>query len=469
MALTFSPPPGWPSPPSGWVPPEGWTPDPSWPPPPAGWIFWIDKTSLDRAAIEYSYGVAPTADIGSGERPPMASPRIGSGRPRPAEESPSAPAELNARGEPTPAGSAIPTDPGRKRRRLAPWIIGGAAVVAAALVAAGAFVVLNQGPPAPAGVRVSAVDGRSIRISWDPAANGAPNDRYLIERDGQEVGEVPGSASTYVDDNDLSPAKTYVYQVLAVSGSRVSAASAEQSGTAMAPSPTGLRATALTPTSIEVQWSPPGSSPLPEEYSVLRNGEPVATIEGSVSHWTDTKLAPATSYEYAVTAAWGSRSSEPSAVISVTTSTPSLASARLSGSWPVRMKVTRSAGGTWPKTGEKLDVTWDFTPRCRSGACSVTASVQITGDDLPFKLSLTRKGATYKGSTKIHYSTCRSKDVTNTVNLNVTVTQADMLDNEWLATGFKGTLTVISPYTTAGGGWYCPSRTEAMSLAGASA
>jgi hypothetical protein len=33
------PPPGWPEPPPGWIPPLGWQPDPSWPPVPPGHVF----------------------------------------------------------------------------------------------------------------------------------------------------------------------------------------------------------------------------------------------------------------------------------------------------------------------------------------------------------------------------------------------------------------------------------------------
>ena len=39
----FNPPPGWPKPPAGWVPPKGWTPDPAWPAPPPGWQLWINQ------------------------------------------------------------------------------------------------------------------------------------------------------------------------------------------------------------------------------------------------------------------------------------------------------------------------------------------------------------------------------------------------------------------------------------------
>lgn len=45
----FNPPPGWPAPPAGWVPPAGWNPDPGWPSPPEGWQLWISPVSVDAA------------------------------------------------------------------------------------------------------------------------------------------------------------------------------------------------------------------------------------------------------------------------------------------------------------------------------------------------------------------------------------------------------------------------------------
>ena len=55
--LIFNPPPGWPKPPDGWVPPKGWTPDPAWPDPPEGWQLWLpsgpssDETPVDGKSI----------------------------------------------------------------------------------------------------------------------------------------------------------------------------------------------------------------------------------------------------------------------------------------------------------------------------------------------------------------------------------------------------------------------------------
>ena len=42
MPSRFNPPPGWPTPPEGWQPPQDWRPDPNWPPAPEGWQFFLD-------------------------------------------------------------------------------------------------------------------------------------------------------------------------------------------------------------------------------------------------------------------------------------------------------------------------------------------------------------------------------------------------------------------------------------------
>lgn len=42
--MRFNPPPGWPKPPSDWVPPRGWKPHPLWPLPPPGWQLWVSDS-----------------------------------------------------------------------------------------------------------------------------------------------------------------------------------------------------------------------------------------------------------------------------------------------------------------------------------------------------------------------------------------------------------------------------------------
>ena len=53
-SLVWTPPNGWPSPPTGWAPASGWQPDPNWPPVPAGHQWWQptgQRGSRRRTAI----------------------------------------------------------------------------------------------------------------------------------------------------------------------------------------------------------------------------------------------------------------------------------------------------------------------------------------------------------------------------------------------------------------------------------
>jgi hypothetical protein len=59
--LVFNPAPGWPRPPSGWVPPKGWAPDPAWPPPPLGWQLWIPGSNVAGKDPMLAQRVPPTS------------------------------------------------------------------------------------------------------------------------------------------------------------------------------------------------------------------------------------------------------------------------------------------------------------------------------------------------------------------------------------------------------------------------
>ncbi|WP_460801892.1 DUF4041 domain-containing protein [Microbacterium sp. GXF6406] len=62
---SFNPPPGWPKPPAGWVPPAGWTPDPSWPEPPPGWQLWLPVDGSPSLEKGLEIPDAPHADTHS--------------------------------------------------------------------------------------------------------------------------------------------------------------------------------------------------------------------------------------------------------------------------------------------------------------------------------------------------------------------------------------------------------------------
>lgn len=69
--LIFNPPPGWPAPPKGWVPPAGWTPDPSWPAAPDGWALWLPESgAIDAPTEPFGVDAPPLGGAGTSATAP---------------------------------------------------------------------------------------------------------------------------------------------------------------------------------------------------------------------------------------------------------------------------------------------------------------------------------------------------------------------------------------------------------------
>ncbi len=105
------------------------------------------------------------------------------------------------------------------RLRLALTAVG-AAVVAAAV----ALVVIapwKSPPPVlkPAGLVLDAATTTSVAIRWSSPATGPEPTVYKILRNGQPVGQVPGT-TTYFRETGLPPATTFRFQVFAVRGNK---------------------------------------------------------------------------------------------------------------------------------------------------------------------------------------------------------------------------------------------------------
>jgi len=84
----------------------------------------------------------------------------------------------------------------------------------------------SQTPPLqPTGLAVASSSNSSLELSWHGPAAGPAPDHYEILRNGTEVTTVPGTVTTYTDQG-LSPDTPYSYQVVAVTGSVHSQASA---------------------------------------------------------------------------------------------------------------------------------------------------------------------------------------------------------------------------------------------------
>ena len=224
------------------------------------------------------------------------------------------------------------------------------------LVSATATATTSAGPPSPpTGVTATAVSSSEIDLSW-AASVGATG--YQVERssDGGANWSIAGTTtSTVLKDVGLNAEATYAYRVIATSAagnSNPSSTATATTPTAPPSAPTGVTATAISSTEIQVGWT---SSSGATGYRVERtaNGGSTWTQVGTTtaSSFHDTGLTPATTYDYRVFATNAGGESSPSAVATATTivappATPTGVSATAISSTAIDVIWTASSGAT---------------------------------------------------------------------------------------------------------------------------
>ncbi|MEM3065674.1 MAG: fibronectin type III domain-containing protein [Candidatus Nitrosotenuis sp.] len=263
-------------------------------------------------------------------------------------------------------------------------------------------------PGAPTGLIATAVSPTQVNLYWSAPSNngGYPITGYKIE---YRVGSGPyttlvsntASTATTYSHQGLTTNQVYIYRVYAITSfgtSQVASAEAlaqpTSSSSAAAPgAPTGLSATAVSPTQINLIWSAPsniGSSPIIGYKIEAKSGTGSFTTLTSNTGTTSTTyqhtgLTTGTTYTYRVSAVnsvgAGSASSEAAA-------TPTSSSAPAAPSTPTNLVATVSASqinlswsapantGGYPVTGYKIEY------KAGSGSYAVlvqnTASVSTT-------------------------------------------------------------------------------------------
>jgi hypothetical protein len=231
--------------------------------------------------------------------------------------------------------------------------------------------------------------------------------------------------------------------------------------------PTGLRAGQPTVSTAAFGWSRPATGPLPDRYLILRDGKVVASVSGAATSYNDRGLAPDTAYQYRVAAVRGGKRSPVSKILMLTTAIPPLSAARVQGEWTVAIKIVRG-GATLTGRGSKLwNESWQVSPTCTAGACSVRLSGQW--NDHSFKATLARAGAVYVGRTIANIFPCGTGStafpIHSTLRIRLKVTSAATQSQAWTATALDGTITLVSPYT-ASGSFYCAAGTLTATVTG---
>src|SRR5204863_8671 len=157
----------------------------------------------------------------------------------------------------------------------------------------------------PTGLTASAVSSSQINLSWTASSDNVGVSGYRVYRNGTQIAT---TGATSFANTGLSPSTTYSYTVAAYDAAgNLSAQSSSASATTPAPPdttppsvPTGLTASAVSSSQINLSWTASSDNVGVSGYRVYRNGTQIATT-GATS-FANTGLSPSTTYSYTVAA-----------------------------------------------------------------------------------------------------------------------------------------------------------------------
>jgi chitodextrinase len=159
-------------------------------------------------------------------------------------------------------------------------------------------------PTMPGGLQATATSPTSIRISWQASTDAVGVAGYRVDRNGSTV---TTSTATAANDLAVQPGGTYAYTVTAYdangnrSGTSVAVYITTPAGDTNAPSvPASVTAVAIDASTVGVSWAASTDDTAVAGYKLYRNGVLQATT--TQLGYTDTGLAPGTTYTYTVAA-----------------------------------------------------------------------------------------------------------------------------------------------------------------------
>jgi Tol biopolymer transport system component/fibronectin type 3 domain-containing protein len=223
--------------------------------------------------------------------------------------------------------------------------------------------VAGPAPPAPSGLQLVSVSDTTAEISWTD--NSSDELYFKVERKPAggsfaQIARLGANTTSYIDSG-LVPGSQYVYRVRASNTEANSAYSNELTVTTTGGSPpaapTGLVASASSPTSAQLNWTDNASNE--SSYRIERRKPPaafneVASIPANSESYLDTALQPITTYAYRVRAANSAGFSAYSNEVTITTPSPAAPSA------PANLTASKIGASS-------LELTWTDTSSTEDG------------------------------------------------------------------------------------------------------
>jgi chitodextrinase len=181
-------------------------------------------------------------------------------------------------------------------------------------------------PTQPTNVTATGTSSTQISLSWTASTDNVAVTGYQVYRNGIRIATTTGPGYS---DTGLAPNTAYSYFVratdaagnLSANSATVTASTPASPDTTAPSTPTGLTATAASPSQVNLSWTASTDNVGVTSYLVLRNNVVIATPTGT--SYSDTTLAANTAYSYKVEAKDAAGNvSAPSATANVTTPNP---------------------------------------------------------------------------------------------------------------------------------------------------
>jgi chitodextrinase len=177
-------------------------------------------------------------------------------------------------------------------------------------------------PAAPTNLTATGTDYTSVSLSWGASTDNVGVTGYTVLRNGKAVATISGTTTSYTDTG-LTPGTAYTYQVTASDAAgNISQPSntlpVSTQADATPPTPPGTpTATSVTASQAGLSWAPSTDNVGVVGYQVLRGGSVIASVSGT--SYTDTTVAPSTSYTYQIAGYDAAGNTAASGTLQVTT------------------------------------------------------------------------------------------------------------------------------------------------------
>jgi chitodextrinase len=167
----------------------------------------------------------------------------------------------------------------------------------------------TEAPTVPTNLTGVAVLTTKVNLSWTASTDNVAVTEYGVYRDGAQIATVDGDETAYTDLT-VQAATTYSYTVDAAdaAGNRSAQSTAVQVTTPASDDttpptvPTGLTATAVTGTQVNLSWLPSTDNVAIGGYTIYRDGAAIGSTEGTGTTYTDTSVVNSVTYSYRVDA-----------------------------------------------------------------------------------------------------------------------------------------------------------------------